>query len=411
MDPASETALDRLNQLALASEKAADEITALRAALLALRGQLETVATQVAGLRDIQSANAEQMARIEHRLAGAERLADLDTRLTAAQAAGERTADRVEALAADLARVARIEDGVEQLRRDAAAQMRAIEERAHAERAELDRRDAAHRTEVAAAFEQLRAGTLAVDAATDRFAAQDRARQELHDAVGRLTARTEALAGERTALEDVTRRSEAAVAARIAALAQRIEDQHEVIGQWQARIEQQERTVHEARTIAAAADRTAEAVRDGERAAAEAARVFEARVESALDTFRQEASDEWQQHLALHDAERVQAERDRLQRAAERQAALDAALGAVEARLDALQRGLDDGLAARAEETLALYQQLAEAFASVRDAFVAGARVFEAPLPADAQPAMLAERPSALRRAMRARREGGGDER
>lgn len=411
MDPAAETALDRLNQLALTSEKTADAITGLQAALTALRGQVETLSIQVTGLRDIQSANADQLAKIEHRLTAAERLGDLDGRLAAAQAAGEKTADRVEALAAEMARIGRVEAGLEQVRRDAAAELRTIEDRAKAERAELDRRHAAQLTDTAAALEQLRAAMLPKDAAQERFTAQDRARQELLDAVGRLTARTEALAGERAALEDITRRSESAAAARIDGLAKRIDDQHDAIGQWQARIEHQERTVSEARAIAAGVERTAEAVRDGERAAAEASRVFEARVESALDTFRQEASDEWRQHLALHDADRVQAERDRLRRSGERQAALDAALEAIDARLDALRQAIDHGLAERAEETMALYQQLAESFAAARDAFVASARAFEAPLPADAQPAMLAERRAALRRAMRARREGAGDER
>ncbi|MFN8422635.1 MAG: hypothetical protein U0470_04315 [Anaerolineae bacterium] len=100
-----------------------------------------------------------------------------------------------------------------------------------------------------------------------------------------------------------------------------------------------------------------------------------------------------------------------MQRAAEQQAALDAAFADIEARLAALRTLIDDGLAERGEETMALYQQLAESFATIREAFVTSARVFEAPLPADAQPAMLAERRSALRRAMRARREGAGDDR
>ena len=46
MDPATETALDRLNQLALSKEQAAVDITALHSALVAMRGHVDTLTTQ-----------------------------------------------------------------------------------------------------------------------------------------------------------------------------------------------------------------------------------------------------------------------------------------------------------------------------------------------------------------------------
>ncbi|MCC7019935.1 MAG: hypothetical protein IT332_09280 [Ardenticatenales bacterium] len=411
MDPANETALDRLNQLALSNEQAAVDITALHSALVAMRGHVDTLTTQLAGLRDIQTANADQIAQVAHRLTALDRLAPLEERLTAAQAAGERTSERVEALAGDVARLGRVESGLGQVRSELADQLKQLEDRGRAAGAEQERRHASLAAETAVALSQLRDSLLTKDAANERFIAQDRARQETFDALGRLTARVEALGGERTALEDVTRRHESAVAVRVDGLNKRVDDLHELHQSWQARIENQERTVSEVRAIGAGVERTAEAIRDGERVMAEAARVFEARVESSLDAFRQEATEEWRQHLAQHDAARVQAERERAQRAADRQAAQDELFSGFEARLQSLQTALNDGLDRRGEETLVLYQQLAEAFAAIRDAFVGGARIFEAPLPAEAQPAMLAERRNALRRAMRVRREGAGDER
>lgn len=411
MDDATETPLDRLNQLAQSGEQAAADITSLHSAMVQLRGQVETLGAQLSGLREVQAENATLLGKVHHRLAALDRLSAAEDRIAAVQAAGERTAERVEAVAAELARIGRLEAGIGQIRTDMADQLRQLEDRGHAERTAQDKRHDALAGETAIALAQLRQTMLSLDHANERFTAQDRARQELFDSIGRLTARTEALAGERSALEDLTRRSDSAASARIDGLAKQIEAQLDVIATWQARIEQQERTVGEARRIAADVERVADGLRDGQRSASEAARVFEARVESSLDTFRDEAAEEWRQHLALHDAGRAQAERDRVQRAAERQAALDAAFADIDARLAALRTLIDDGLAERGEETMALYQQLAESFAAIREAFVTSARVFEAPLPADAQPAMLAERRSALRRAMRARREGAGDDR
>ncbi|MEO8083021.1 MAG: hypothetical protein ABI780_04310 [Ardenticatenales bacterium] len=411
MDDMTETSLDRLNQLAQSGEQAAADITTLHSAVVSLRAQVETLTAQLSGLREVQAESATLLGQVHHRLAALDRLSAAEERITAVQAAGERTAERVEAVAADLARVARIEDGVGQIRVEMVDQLRQIEDRGHIERAAQDKRHDALASETAVALAQLRQSAMTVDQANERFTAQERARQELFDGIGRLTARVEALGGERSTLEDITRRADIAASARIDGLAKQIEAQLETIAAWQKRIEQQERIIGEARQIAADVERAAEAMPVAQRSAVEAARVFEARVESSLDTFREEATEEWRQHLALHDAARAQAERDRVQRSGERQAALDAAFHDIDERLTALQAVIDAGLAERAEETMALYQQLAESFAVIRDSFVTAARVFEAPLPADAQPAMLAERRTALRRAMRARREGAGDER
>lgn len=411
MDPATETALDRLNQLALTNEQAAVDITALHSALVAMRGHVDTLSTQLAGLRDIQLANADQITQVIHRLTALDRLAPIEERLTAAQAAGERTAERVELLASDVARLGRVESGLGQVRSELAEQLKQLEDRARAARVEQDRRHESFATETAMALERLRVDAATGDAVNERFTAHERASQELFDALGRLTARVEGLGNERTALEDVSRRHESAVAVRVDGLTKRVDDLQELHQLWQARIENQERTVSEARAIGAGVERAAEAIRASERMMAEASRVFEARVESSLDAFRQETVEEGRQHMALHDAVRVQSERERVKRAEDRQAAQDALAASTEARLLALQTALDEGLERRGEETLQLYQQLAEAFAAIRDAFVGGSRVFEAPLPAEAQPAMLAERRNALRRAMRVRREGAGDER
>ena len=316
MDPATETALDRLNQLALSNEQAAVDITALHSALVAMRGHVDTLTTQLAGLRDIQTANADQIAQVAHRLTALDRLAPIEERLTAAQAAGERTSERVEALAADVARLGRVESGLGQVRSELADQLKQLEDRGRAAGVEQERRHESLATETAVALSQLRESLLTKDTANERFTAQDRARQELFDAIGRLTARVEALGSERTALEDVTRRHESAVAVRVDGLIKRVDDLHELHQSWQARIENQERTVSEARAIGAGVERAAEAIRDGERVMAEAARVFEARVESSLDAFRQEATEEWRQHMAAHDAARIQTERERVKRAA-----------------------------------------------------------------------------------------------
>jgi hypothetical protein len=199
------------------------------------------------------------------------------------------------------------------------------------------------------------------------------------------------------ALERRPPRPEPTTVARVDELAAELRECRVAIESWQARIEEQSRTVREAQELAEVMDAKAAAMVVAHHATAEAQRVAEGNLRGLLqelrwDTFLVARQHDWAA-LAAGNEVRDRATADAANRLTEE---VDAVRGATE-RLEAVHEET-------AEEIRLLRQSVVRSLDTLRDALVTAGGLVESGVPYDERSDVLEERQKALRRALRARR-------
>ncbi len=403
----TETTLDRLNQLSEASASAREEVATLVAEVVALRGRLADAERKLEGVQVGRAQDVERVERLigDRRFEG--RLDGLEERLGAAQEAGQRSAERLEAFAADVSRLNRLESALDNVRRDVAEQLAAYIATFRSERAASEAR---HDRRAAESVESLREHTeliAGLSPIAERVEGLERSRKALEADAQRTTVEIETLAAERSSLADTIRRGVSDMANRTEALG--VEALRQELGAWQARLEHQVITVEAAKTLAEDVRAKGEELLAAQRESAESQRVFEGRIDAAIGAVRRETADEWSSFIVQREREHEQASRALREELALRDAALQAAVAAVDERVTATGVEIERRRQVLETDLLDLRQMSHGAMERWRNGLDDLIKDSEASIPSDAKPHLVAERRRALRRSLRAAR-GARDE-
>ncbi len=406
MDAQALTTTDRIEQLEDRTAGSASELERLSAAVTAMDARLAAMERGVAAMREAQESVAGRLEHVAASLDHSGRIDALEERFGAARAATENTADRLERLASEVTRQAGLENSMVHLRSELAEQLaeHAEEARVAAKSGGIELSRQVESTRRLQEEQQARLEHLTP--LVDRMTNAERRVTEVGREIGGLAVRIDEVADERAGLREIAQRSEQHAASRITELTGITDDLRTEVAAWTKRIEGQSEAVREAQAIAARLQETAERMRAEHSQTAEAQRIAEARVEKSLEQIRQEQVDAWEIFTAQRAKERTEADRVRQSREEQDREALAEDLEQREARV----RGTIAELEGRLEQdVLALdvfRRAMAEILVRARDDNEEAVRSMEALLPGSAQPALVSERRQALRRAMRARREG-----
>lgn len=406
MDEATETTLDRLDQIAERSAANAAEVERLGAGLADLRDRFDRIDERIAALLKAQERSAEQVERLAASMGWEPRVSALDERIGANAMAAARVEEAVAPLAPRISRLdERVRDQGNELAREIAAERQARE--ADAERLTREQREL--RALADRGTEVLDKRIEEVAKGFDRLEPLERSRGEVKESLLALEARVDRVAAEREAIEEIARRTEAHAEAQASAVAAQVKEARAEVATWTTRIEEQVGMLREARTLADRMRQEAAALEAAQEQVAKSQQAAEARVDAALERHKQDSAEEWTEFLARREREHAQARRDREAEAASLDERLDGLETRIAEQLDALRQELDRRLEPLVEDDLQLRRLLAELGGRIGAAWSEATGVAEEGLQADARPVLAEERRQALRRAMRARRDEAGD--
>jgi len=395
---------DRIAQVGEAARQTASEVETLSARVVDLEAHLQTMAETVRALRTVQAESADRLERIVAEFDFSAPLSSLAAQLEAARAAQLRTSDRMETLASFVERVDGMEGALTRLSREVAAQ---IDERDISVRAEIKAvadRQTSERDATARAVSGLVGRLEQLTPVQDRLQVVERRLAEADAVHAQLAARVEEIAATRHQVEETVLQADRRQQARVDDMVTELAELRGEIEAWRGRIDDQNETVREARTIVEEASEQVRSIRDAHHATAEAQRVSEGRVDSALSAMRSESAQVWERFAAERRNEWEALERSRADRGRE--------LDALAENLEDLAAGLD-GLSRRAADDVdalngaveMMRREMAEILRVWRAGMDTATEIVESSLPADERTNALAERREATRRALRTQRD------
>lgn len=334
------------------------------------------------------------------------RVVQVESRQEAGHAGTLDQGQRIETLRTEVGRLGRLESAISELH------------------SEISRRLDAQQAESQAALQGLRSATThdmerlgreaglqqvrieALEGLSGRLDALHRERAALARAVAAAEERTATALEERQSLHEEHRRLEQRLGVRLEAVQTEVRELSTELAAWRGRLEGQEETVREARSLAKHLQEEMARMREDHRNAAEAARMFEQRVDGLLATFHRENTEDWARFQRERGADWAQLGRDNEARDQRGQLLTDN-VESILTRLDAVEQELRAGLGAGSEALTALRQDLAAALGNWRQALGEATEIVEHTVGQSETSASLEERRKALRRALRAQRTEG----
>lgn len=373
------------------------------ARLVELTGRVDSIESGLVAVRATQVQTADRLERMAGEIDVRADLAALTSQVGALRAAQVEAGQRSEALAADLTKVSRVDASVGRLRDEMCAQIdtaqRALESEVTAVR-QAQQRDV---TELGREVHVLRQDAEAARRLPDRMTGLERRLADSDQTVAKAELRIEEVAAGRLELADMLKRSELHLIARLDGLGQRVDELATDVGEWRGRIDANVETVREARGVAESMRAEAERLATAHHATTEGQRLFEGRVQTALEGIRSELQSAWE-HARQAD-ERVSsgladsnAERER------EVAALHAAVDDLDRAIAALRRGMATDRDLHEEALRKLRADVGGALAALQESTAKASELVESGLPQGQRSADHTERREALRVALKARR-------
>lgn len=390
--------------LAEAVRQAVETVEAVRAEFVHLRGRVDDLDHHLGETQTIQRRTAEHL---EHVAAAVERLQRVDqlaAQIDALREIHRETEGRLQRLGQELGRFDQLDSRVTQLRAELVNELEARERSARvdtAAQAQQRQADVAHVNDQLHALGERVADAERLSVHVEAFQHQHRElRQQLHA----VETRFDHVESSFAQLHESVRRSEHTVASSVAQQAQAIEALHDEVVGWRARIEHQVELVREARQLAEGLREEAAHLQQAQRAAAEAQRLAEGRVESTLQAMRDEIEARWARFLVERQRDWDVLARDTAAREQALRADITASSEAATAEAEALQAALEAGFEALGKDLTELKQILAGVSRQWRDTATEAAQALAVELPSSHPTVVSVERRQALRRALRARR-------
>lgn len=396
--------LETHDQLDDAVRQAVETVETVRAEFVHVRGRVDDLDHHLAEIQTIQRRTAE---RLEHVAAAVDRLQRFDAlagQIDALREIHVETEGRLQRFDQELTRFDRLETRITQLRLELA---NLLEERERATRAEWSAQVLQRQAEAASLRDQLRGldeRVAAVERLPSQIDAQQHQQRDLLQQLQALSGRFDHVESSFTQLLEAVRRSEHAVGTTVAQQAQAIAEMRTEVGGWRARIEHQVELTREARQLADGLREDAAHLLQAQRAAAEAQRLAEGRVESTLQAVREEVDARWQRFLTERQRDWDVLARDTSAREQALRADLSGVGDAATAEAEALQAAIEAGFEAMGRDLTELKQILAGISRLWRDAAAEAAQALAVELPSSDPSVVSVERRQALRRALRARR-------